>query len=74
MWRKRRRLITKLHRSQNETAKELISSKIVKIHCDIRISHEKEKEDEENKAIENIVLNPKFFFSYAQKKGKLRKK
>ena len=74
MWRKRRRLITKLHRSQNETAKELISSKIEKIHCDIRISHEKEKEDEENKAIENIVLNPKFFFSYAQKKGKLRTK
>ena len=74
MWRKRRRLITKLQRSQSETSKDFLSTKIEKIQCDISVSHEKEREDDENKAIENIVVNPKYFFSYAQKKGKLQTK
>jgi len=58
----------------NETRKVLLNREIEQIQCNIRTSHEKEKEDDENKAIENITVNPKFFFSYAKKKSKLHTK
>ena len=38
----------------------------------ILISHKKEAEDEENKAIETIKSNTKYFFSYAKKKQKIK--
>ena len=37
------------------------------------LSHEKEKDDKEKRAIENIKSNPKHFFAYGKKKTKNQK-
>ena len=68
LWRKRRRLMTKLHHCQNSDYKDSLNTLLEKIQCDIRKSFENELVNSENEAIEKILENPKFFFSYSKQK------
>ena len=74
LWRKRRRLIKSLKRCQNSDYKNALNAKIEKIQCEIKESFENEAIENENKAIENIIKNPKFFFTYSKQKLQTRSK
>jgi ribonuclease P/MRP protein subunit RPP40 len=74
LWRRRRRLIVRLQRSKSTTYSDILNRNIETLQCKLRKAFEEEREDEENKAISNIVINPKFFFAYAKKKGTVQSK
>lgn len=74
LWRKRRRLITTMLNSKNTVYKDSLNANIEKIHSEIRKSFEEEQIEEENKAIEKIIVNPKYFFAYSKQKLQTRSK
>ena len=74
LWRKRRRLIERLLRSNSKDYKDSLTDNIAKLDTELKQWFEKEKIDEENKAINNITANSKYFFSYAKKKLKTQSK
>lgn len=68
LWRRRKRLITQLQRCRNKVRADKSTLDIEKIHSDIKKSYESERSEDENKAIDKIIENPKYFFSYANQK------
>ena len=68
LWRRRKRQIQQLQRCKNRTRADKFSADIEKIHSEIRISYENERNKEENEAIDKISENSKYFFSYANQK------
>ena len=70
LWRRRRRLIERLQRSNSKDHYDSLTDNIAKLDTELKQWFEKEKIDEENKAISNITANSKYFFSYAKKKLK----
>ena len=74
LWRKRLRLIKSLKRCQNSDYKDTLKANIEDIQSEIKKSFETEAIEKENKAIENIIKNPKFFFTYSKQKLQTRSK
>lgn len=68
LWRQRRRLVKKLNLCQNTEHKDTIQDNIDKINCSIKKSFESELIEHENKAIDKIISNPKYFFTYSKQK------
>lgn len=71
LYRQRKRLAKRL--SQPRIADRLLvtlKNKIADIENKLRASHRKQEEDDENKAVQQIEGNPKYFFSYAKRKSR----
>ena len=49
-----------------------MNARLVQIETSLRVSREAEEMNNEAKAVESIKTNPKFFFSYANKRSKVR--
>ena len=74
MFRKKRILNKKLQKGNPPDRKKQIEKAIGEIDKKLLNSYEKENIVNESRAIENIKSNPKYFFTYARKKLKTRKK
>lgn len=74
LWRKRLRLIKNLKHCQNSDHKDRLQKIIDTIQREIKKSFENEMIENENKAIENIIKNPKYFFTYSKQKLQTRSK
>ena len=69
--RKKKKLNLKLKRG-NTRKKNCIESAIIDIDKKLLESHKNEKIENETRAIKNIKINPKHFFTYAKKKLKTK--
>ena len=72
---KRRRKLTKrLIKSTSQTKKAKITRELLQIEMKLQKSFKESKYHMENKAIDSIKRNSKYFFSYARKKSKMKSK
>ena len=74
LFRKKRKLNKELQKRNPPDRKTQIEKAIGEIDKKLLNSYEKENIVNESRAIENIKSNPKYFFTYARKKLKTRKK
>ena len=74
LFRKKRILNKNLQKGNPPDRKKLIEKAIGEIDKKLLNSYEKENIVNELRAIENIKSNPKYFFTYARRKLKTRKK
>ena len=59
--RKRKRIKTQRTRCKSETKRERLHSDLIQIEKDMQKSHRSSAEHEENKAVESIGVNSKYF-------------
>ena len=72
---KRRRKITKrLSKCTSQSKRAKITQELLQIEKDLQKSFKESKSYVENKAIDAIKKNSKYFFSYAKKKSKIKSK
>ena len=55
---------------RNEATKTDVLKRLTSIERKLRLSYAEQQESEETKAVANLKVNPKFFFSYAKKHAK----
>ena len=72
LMRKRKRLRNKINNTQNTNNINLMEEKILKIESDIKLSLDRERATEEQKAAQAIQRNPKYFFKFAKSKSNVR--
>ena len=64
--RKRATLNNQLQKTDNHHRKNALATKFFAIENETKSSHERQSDEEENKAVSNIKQNPKFFSSTAR--------
>ena len=72
LMRKRRRLKMQLLKANSEARCNSISRSLIEIEIKIQDSLRRQSEFEEQKAVESIKRNPKYFFTYAKKFSKVK--
>ena len=72
LMRKRAKFRRKIARSHSQSQITRFKQHIANIEVALKASHETERLAEENRAIECIKTNPKYFFSYARTKSKTK--
>ena len=72
LMKKRARIIKCLLNTTTPRQKEKMNARLVQIETSLRVSREAEEMNNEAKAVESIKTNQKFFFSYANKRSKVR--
>ena len=72
LMRRRRRTIQQRNIATGRARKEAIDQRLLEIEKSLQLSYRQQADLEENKAIRNIKLNPKFFYSYAKKFSKIK--
>ena len=72
LMRKRTRLRKQLHNSHSESRRNTIRTTLVDIEQKLQESHAAQERHDESKAVDAIKKNPKFFYSYAKKRSKIR--
>jgi hypothetical protein len=72
--RKRRRINKRLTRSTSPYQKCKLNDKLLQIEKELQKSYQNSATYIENKAVEAIKTNPKFFYTYAKKKSKVKSK
>lgn len=72
LMRKRRRLKVQLLRANTETRYKSITKNLIEIEIKIQDSLKRQSEFEEQKAVESIKRNSKYFFTYANKFSKVK--
>ena len=70
--RKRTSYRTKLQKANNESRKEALKTKLIQIERSLQESYQSQASYDENKAVEAIKVNPKYFYSYAKKRQKTK--
>lgn len=70
LMRRRATLNQRMLKTSNDCQKSSLQAKISAVEKEIRESHEKQRDWEENQAVKNIKVNPKFFFKYCKKFSK----
>ena len=70
MMKRRQTLRTRLRRTTYQPAINRVKQLLEQLECDLKTLIEKEQKAEEEKAISNIKQNPKYFYTYANKKLK----
>ncbi|MEM6738267.1 MAG: reverse transcriptase family protein, partial [Bacteroidota bacterium] len=71
---KRRKITKKLLHSNSQNRKAKIKEELLQIEKQLQKSFKDSKQFAENKAIESIKKNSKYFFAYARKKAKVKTK
>ena len=72
LMRTRRRINRQLTRTQSGPRRQALIKKLVKIENDLKESHRNQQEVQEQKAVNNIKKNSKYFFSYAKSLSKVK--
>ena len=72
LMRKRTKVRKQFIAQQNPVKKEALKTKLSAIELQLQESYRAQEHDEENKAIDKIKSNSKYFFSYAKRKSKIR--
>ena len=72
LMRTRRRINRQLTRTQSGPRRQALIKKLVKIGKDLKESHLNQQEVQEQKAVNNIKKNSKYFFSYAKSLSKVK--
>ena len=72
LMRKRRKVNQKMKDARDFPTKRKLSEQLMKIEMELAESHSREQTREENRAIRAIAANPKFFYTYAQSKSRIR--
>ena len=72
LMRKRSRLKAQLLRANTEARQNSITRSLIEIEIQIQDSLKQQSEFEEQKAVESIKKNPKYFFTYAKKFSKIK--
>ena len=72
LMRKRTAYRSKLHKANNETRKTSLKTKLIQIERSLQDSYQSQAVYDESKAVEAIRENPKYFYSYAKKRQKLK--
>ena len=72
LMRKRARLRKQLHASSSENRRTTIRTKLVDIEQKLQDSHAAQERHDESQAVDAIKKNPKFFYSFAKKRNKIR--
>ena len=72
LMRQRRKLRTKLLQTRNPLRLASIEAKLSKIEKDMIDSHEEQHSREEEKAVQKINADPKYFYNYARSKSKVK--
>ena len=72
--RKRTELRKQLLSTDVEARRAVIQSQLVSLECKLQDSYKAQDENEEKRALEAINKNPKYFYSYAKRKCKVRSK
>ena len=72
LMRTRRRINTQLTKSPCEARRRALMKRLVTIETRLQKSHQDEEERRERKAVENITVNSKYFFSYAKSFSKIK--
>ena len=70
--RKRAKIMKKLDNSTNEHNKQTMKAKIVKIEACLEASHRAERMQNEERAVESISINRKYFYKYARKHASIK--
>ena len=70
----RRRTSTRkqLAKTSSDDRRQALTARLVEIEKELQMSHRQQQEYDEQRAVENIKANPKFFFSYAKKFSKVK--
>ena len=72
LMRKRRRLKVQLLKANTEARQNSITRNLINIEMNIQDSLRRQSEFEEQKAVQSIRRNPKYFFTYAKKFSKVK--
>ena len=72
LMRKRARLKKKYVQTKSESSRSALLKKLIQIEKDLQKSHSDQREFEESKAIEKIMTNPKYFYSFGKKFSKVK--
>ena len=72
MMRNRATLNKQLVRARTEGRKRAITTKVIEIERKLKQSHTNQRMQEERKAIDKIIRNPKFFYSYCKRYSKVK--
>ena len=72
LMRKRTRLRKQFNNSPSEHRRTKIRTSLVDIEQKLQESHAAQERHDESKAVDTIKKNPKFFYSYAKKRSKIR--
>ena len=70
--RKRRRINKRLSRITSPSQKCKLNNQLLQIEIELQKSYQNSATYSENKAVEAIKTNPKFFYTYAKKKSKVK--
>ena len=70
--RNRRNVQKQLLKAESLNRIKELNQKLIQIEKKLQSSHHSERSAEEKRAVEKIKLNPKYFYSYAQKFSKVR--
>ena len=65
--RNRKRVTRQLVTTQSVTYREALNKRLIEIENQLQASHAAQAKDEEQKAVEKIDRNNKYFFSYAKR-------
>ena len=72
LMRKRTKLRKALNKNIDGNRKSIIMSRLIQIESDLQDSYRTQQTTEEEKAVEAIKENPKFFYSYTKSRSELR--
>ena len=72
LMRRRRRIIQQRTTATGCARREALNRRLIEIEKNLQLSYRQQADFEEDKAVQNIRRNPKFFYSYAKKFSKLK--
>ena len=72
LMRSRRRTQLQLRRARNEERKTALVNRLKEIEKQLMKSHHQDQADQESRAVSNIKVNPKYFYSYAKSFTKVK--
>ena len=74
LMRRRAKISNRLSRSMKDGEESYLKQNLLMIESQLRHSHEKERAEKEARAVENIKIKPKAFYSFAKESASIRYK
>ena len=71
LMRNRARILRSIDTCTRPSQKRKMEQRLIEIEASLRISREQQSKSDEDKAVDSIRQNPKYFFSYANKHSKV---
>ena len=72
LMKKRTKITRQLSRATGPGTRERLMARLAELEKDLAESHRAERQRDENRAVASIKTNPKYFYSYARSKAKIK--